>query len=401
MRHIFLLSLCCLSSFYLLGQNSNFTTGQIYLRNGDIKTGLISDRFQHQKGVYLKNAEYARVDYYEMDQISAVKVGDENRYVPHYFKDSVTTTCLWLITLVESEVSLYRSPKDANKYYLEEGGTFFSINLQTLPGVVNALKNKCVAFKEKNGVYRLTPISLIEMAKDYNQCRNSQAAIKTYLDSRTKVYIGAQLGPNQGSTKINENLFYDRKYYFREGSHFRNFPTLTFGIPVDLQIGKHFSITGGAFYIQQIVRRDSNNLSLARTPKFSNIKFNVAFVEIPLGLQYRFININGYQPFVQVGFGGMISMLKSIKVDSRFPPEDIPPHSFRGVSVSRSVGVGVSKELSSNMKLQFFGQLTKFYVSFDNQFPIYNTNNLQLDQYRLTASLLWRFDKHNKLVLKK
>jgi len=384
-------TLCCTAA---IAQTGKFQTAELVLKNGETQTGFVANDFQRSKTLRYKAAENAAESSLELTQIVEVRIGDTERFVPYCPADAATG-CQWLVTLLDGKVSLYRSANEASVYYLEEEGSFSPIKLNTLPGVVAALQNKCAGFKELKGIYRFTSSSLMQMVSDYSQCKypgQASAAPKTYKEKTARLYLGLQLGLNQGTTRMEENLFAER--YFKGGG-FRDQLGFGFGIPVELQIGKHLAIQTGLHFLQRTTLRDSVNIRFTFEEFFNEIKFSLTYLDIPLLVQYRFGD-EKLQPFVQVGaqVGVPLSRKFSHTPYNSSLNYDTPEHIFQAMSTGLRAGIGLNKSLSSKMKLQVLGQYIRYATFFEHTMPAFmDGDEIKSSVVQVTGGLLWRMGK--------
>lgn len=385
------LTLCCTVA---IAQTGKFQTAELVLKNGETQTGFVANDFQRSKTLRYKAAENAAESSLELTQIVEVRIGNTERFVPYCPADA-TTGCQWLVTLLDGKVRLYRSANEASVYYLEEEGSFSPIKLNTLPGVVAALQNKCAGFKELKGTYRFTSSSLIQMVSDYSQCKypgQTSSVPKTYKEKTAQLYLGLQLGLNQGTTSMEENLFAER--YFKGGG-FRDQLGLGFGIPVELQIGKHLAIQTGLHFLQRTTLRDSVNIRFTFEEFFNEIKFSLTYLDVPLLVQYRFGG-EKLQPFVQVG--AQIGVPLSRKFShTPYDPSlnyDTPAHIFQAMSTGLRAGIGINKSLNSRMKLQVLGQYIRYATFFEHTMPAFmDGDEIKSSVVQVTGGLLWRMGK--------
>lgn len=399
MKHIYL-SLClCLISLFMItcfvnAQTNKFQTAVLLLKNGESKTGLVANDFQRSKTLRFKAAENAAESSFELTQIEEVRMGDTERFVPYCSADAAMG-CQWLVTLLDGKVRLYRSASESSVYYLEEEGNFSPIKLNTLPGVVTALQNKCAGFKELKGTYRFTSSSLVQMISEYSQCKHpgqTLAAPKTYKEKTAQLYLGLQLGLNQGSTGMEENLFAER--YFKGGG-FRDQLGFSFGIPIELQIGRHLAIQTGLHFLQRTTLRDSVNIRFTFEEFFNEIKFSLTYLDIPLLVQYRFGD-EKLQPFVQVGAQVGVPLSRKFS-HTPYDPSlnyDTPQHVFQAMGTGLRAGIGLNKSLNSRMKLQVLGQYTRYATFFEHTIPAFiDGDEIKSSVVQVTGGLLWRMGK--------
>ncbi len=395
MRTFLFLSICILHCFPAFPQSGNsFQAGQLMLQNGETKAGLIAAQFQNNKALRFKSSENASETSFELNQIKEVRIGEQERYVPYC---PASASCQWLTTLLECKVNLYRSAGEASLYYLEEEGVFYAIKLTTLSGVVTALQNKCASFKAQNKQYRFTSSSLIEMAGDYCQCKypgqsRPSTAPKTYKEKTAQLYLGLQLGLNQGSTRMEENLFAER--YFKGGG-FRDQLGLSFGIPVELQVGKHLAIQTGLHLVQRSTLRDSVNINFTYAEFFNQIKFSLTYLDIPLLVQYRF-GTEKLQPFVQVGAQIGVPLSRKF-IHTPYDPSldyETPFHVFQAMGTGLRAGIGVNKSLNSRMKLQIMGQYIRYSTFFEHTIPAFiDGDQIDSSVFQISGGLMWSMNK--------
>lgn len=387
-----LLTLCWAMAF---GQSiGKFQNAELVLQNGETKAGLIASDFQKSKTLRFKASESAAESSIELPQIKEVRLGNAERFVPYC---SGTTGCQWLATLLDGKVQLYRSTNEAEVYYLEEEGAFSAIKLNTLPGVVSALQNKCAGFKELNKTYRFTSSSLVQMASDYSQCKypnqsNPSTPPKTYQEKTAQLYLGIHLGVNQGSSSIDENLFPER--YFK-GGDFYDQVGITFGVPIELQVGKHLALQTGLHFLQRNTLRDSVNINFTTEEFFNQIKFSLTYLDIPLLIQYRF-GEKELQPFVQVG--AHLGMALSRKfTHTPYDPRlnyPTPDHRFQGMGTGLRAGIGVNKSLNSKLKVQVLGQYIRYATFFKHSIPAFvDGDQIESGMIQISGGLLWRIGK--------
>ena len=395
MRIVFFLILCMLQGISAFTQSgNNFQAGQVVLKNGETKSGLIFAQFQNNKALRFKSTENALETSFELSQILEVRIGSQERYVPYCTAEA---SCQWLTTLLECKVNLYRSTSETSLYYLEEEGTFYTIKLTSLAGVVTALQNKCAGFKAQNKQYRFTSSSLIEMTSDYCQCKypdqnRPNTAPKTYQEKTAKLYLGLQVGLNQGSTAMEENLFSER--YFKGGG-FRDQLGFSFGIPAELQVGKHLAIQTGLHLVQRSTLRDSVNINFTYNEYFNQIKFSLSYLDIPLLVQYRF-GTEKLEPFVQVG--AQIGVPLSRKFShTPYDPSldyDTPFHVFQAMGTGFRAGIGVNKSLNAKMKLQLLGQYIRYSTFFEHTIPAFvDGDQINSSVFQISGGLMWRMNK--------
>ena len=396
MRIFFFLCICMSSCIGTFAQSAaDFQVGQLVLRDGETKNGLIAGQFQRNRGIWFKNAQNGSAVKFEMDQIKEVRIGDQERYVPYCPTDSAASGCQWVTTLVECQVSLHKITSGVSYYLLEEEDVFYPIKVQTLAGVVSALKNKCKGFNPQNKLYRYSSFSLIQMAIDYCQCKYpNQAEAKIYKDKSIQVHWGVQAGLNGGDLQLGENLFASR--YF-EGGGYKNRITPTVGLPIELQFGKHFSARTGLYFLQQTAIRDSVNIYFTFEPHFTQIKFSFSFLDLPFLVQYRFGQGN-LQPFVQAGAHFGFVLAKSLTQNpygnsTGFP---IPEHRFTKFETGYTAGIGVNKMLSSKLRFQVIGQYSPYVVLFTHDIAAFKGNDgyrILLPQVQVTGGLMWKIGK--------
>lgn len=394
MRKFLFLSICILSCFSAFTQSGgSFQAGRLVLQNGESKAGLIATQFQNNKALRFKSLENASETAFELSQIKEVQIGEQERYVP-YCPESAS--CQWLTTLLECKVNLYRNVSEASLYYLEEDGVFYAIKLATLSGIVTALQNKCAGFKALNKQYRFTSSSLVEMAGDYCQCKYPDQVQKTvgkkYKDNATQFYVGVQLGFTQGSAMIDENLFPER--YFL-GGDFQGQVRPTFGVPLEMQLGKHLSIHTGLHFLQRIALRDSVNINFTNEEFLNQIKFSLSFLNIPLMLQYRFGG-EKLQPFVQIGAQVGLPLSRKFEHTPNDPTQNYltPDHRFKGFGTGYAAGIGVNKSLSNKLKLQVLGQYTRYASFFNHSIPAFVDGDvIVVSHVQFTGGLLWRIGR--------
>ena len=395
MRIVFFLILCMLQGISAFTQSgNNFQAGQVVLKNGETKSGLIFAQFQNNKALRFKSTENASETSFELSQIVEVRIGSQERYVPYCTAEA---SCQWLTTLLECKVNLYRSTSETSLYYLEEEGTFYTIKLTSLAGVVTALQNKCAGFKAQNKQYRFTSSSLIEMTSDYCQCKypdqnRPNTAPKTYQEKTAKLYLGLQVGLNQGSTAMEENLFPER--YFKGGG-FRDQLGLSFGIPAELQVGKHLAIQTGLHLVQRSTLRDSVNINFTYNEYFNQIKFSLSYLDIPLLVQYRF-GSEKLEPFVQVGVQIGVPLSRKF-IHTPYDPSldyDTPFHVFHVMGTGLRAGIGVNKSLNPKMKLQLVGQYIRYSTFFEHTIPAFiDGDQINSSVFQISGGLMWRMNK--------
>lgn len=395
MRIALLLILGMLHGISVFTQSGNsFQAGQLVLKNGETKAGFIFAQFQNNKPLRFKSTENASEVSFELNQIKEVHIGSQERYIPYC---ATGANCQWLTNLLECKVNLYRSASETSLYYLEEEGTFYAIKLTTLAGVVNALQNKCSSFKAQNKQYRFTSSSLIEMTSDYCQCKypdqnQPSTAPKTYQEKTARLFLGVQVGLNQGSTEMRENLFPER--YFLGGG-FRDQLGLSFGIPAELQIGKHLAIQTGLHLFQRSTLRDSVNINFTYAEYFNQIKFSLTYLDIPLSVQYRF-GPEKLQPFVQVGAQIGVPLSRKF-IHTPYDPSldyETPFHVFQAMGTGFRVGIGVNKSLNSKMKLQLLGQYIRYSTFFEHTIPAFiDGDQIDSSVFQISGGLMWRMGK--------
>jgi Outer membrane protein beta-barrel domain len=395
MRIVLLLILGMLPGISAFTQSGNsFQAGQLVLKNGETKAGLIFAQFQNNKALRFKSTENASETSFELNQIVEVRIGSQERYVPYCAADA---SCQWLTTLLECKVNLHRSASETSVYYLEEEGSFYTIKLTSLAGVVTALQNKCAGFKAQNKQYRFTSSSLIEMASDYCQCKypdqgRPSTAPKTYQEKTAKFYLGLQLGLNQGSTAMEENLFSER--YFKGGG-FRDQLGFSFGIPAELQIGKHLAIQTGLHLVQRSTLRDSVNINFTYAEFFNQIKFSLTYLDIPLLVQYRF-GTEKLEPFVQVGAQIGVPLSRKF-IHTPYDPSldyDTPFHVFQAMGTGLRAEIGVNKSLNTKMKLQLLGQYIRYSTFFEHTIPAFiDGDQINSSVFQISGGLMWRMGK--------
>lgn len=373
---------------------NNFQAGQLVLKNGETKAGLIFAQFQNSKPLRFKSTENASESSFELSQIKEVRIGSQERYIPYC---ATETNCQWLTNLLGCKVNLYRSASETSLYYLEEEGTFYAIKLTTLAGVVNALQNKCSSFKAQNKQYRFTTSSLIEMTSDYCQCKypdqkKPSTAPKTYQEKTARLYLGVQVGLNQGSTGMEENLFPER--YFKGGG-FRDQVGLSFGIPAEFQIGKHLAIQTGLHLFQRSTLRDSVNINFTYAEYFNQIKFSLTYLDVPLLVQYRF-GPEKLQPFVQVGAQIGVPLSRKF-IHTPYDPNlnyETPFHVFQAMGTGLRAGIGVNKSLNNKIKLQLLGQYIRFSTFFEHTIPAFiDGDQINSSVFQISGGLMWRMGK--------
>lgn len=395
MRIALLLILGILHGISVFTQSGNsFQAGQLVLKNGETKAGFIFAQFQNNKPLRFKSTENASESSFELSQIKEVRIGRQERYIPYCATEA---NCQWLTNLLECKVNLYRSASETSLYYLEEEGTFYAIKLTTLAGVVNALQNKCASFKAQNKQYRFTTSSLIEMTGDYCQCKypdqnQPSTAPKTYQEKMARLYLGVQVGLNQGSTGMEENLFPER--YFKGGG-FRDQVGVSFGIPAELQIGKHLAIQTGLHLFQRSTLRDSVNINFTYAEYFNQIKFSLTYLDIPLSVQYRF-GSEKLQPFVQVGAQIGVPLSRKF-IHTPYDPSldyETPFHVFQAMGMGFRAGIGVNKSLNTRMKLQVLGQYIRYSTFFEHTIPAFiDGDQINSSVFQISGGLMWRMGK--------
>lgn len=138
MRKILLFWISLLLSLSAMSQSAkNFAKGHLVLQNGESKVGEVALQAQRKPGVYYQANAGTEIVFFSIGQVKELRIGDQERYIAHCSSDSIgNTSCQWLLTLVECQVSLYRTLSGSSFYLLEEAGQFFSIRVNTLLGVV-------------------------------------------------------------------------------------------------------------------------------------------------------------------------------------------------------------------------------------------------------------------------
>ena len=377
----------------------DFVPGEITLKNGEAKTGFVKLRKQKKPGVYYRSTEKTKAVFFPVSVVREVRIGSEERYLSYCTADSSNVQdCQWLNTLVEGKVSLHRKTKGGNEFLLEEDSIYYSIRINTFPGVVRALENKCASFKNENNSYRYSSNSLIKMTLDYINCKYiDPEEPKIYKEEGLVVQGGLRIGLGDGQFKIGENLFAER--FFLEGG-FQTPKVANFALPIDLKIGRNWGMRIGLLVSNFSAKRDSVNLKYLFDPVFARIKFSFNFVELPIMIQYN-LKERKLHPFIQSGVHTTLSYKSNLKyfaANSNNPISyQLPPFSFYKQRPPEIFGgVGLNVFLKPKLKLQILALYCFRRLYFVHDIPAFQTqslNEIQLDQLQLSTGLSWRFTK--------
>ncbi len=205
-------------------------------------------------------------------------------------------------------------------------------------------------------------------------------------------HLGLQLGFTQGSARIDENPFAER--YFL-GGDFRGQLAPTFGMPLELQLGKHLSLNTGLHFLQRTALRDSVNINFTNEEFLNQIKFSLSFLNIPLMVQYRFGD-EELQPFVQIGAQVGLPLSRKFEHTPNDPTQNYPTpdHRFKGFGTGYAAGIGVNKPLSSKLKLQVLGQYTRYASFFNHSIPAFVDGDVVVVSHvQVTGGLLWNLNQ--------
>lgn len=396
MRHL----ICSLVMFFcftpLFSQNTKFQAGQILLRNGEKKTGMISGQFylEEPRGVYFKANENDKVEYLEFETIQEISFGALIRYISYCTKNTAQERCRWLQTLIQGKVSLYQGIADEALFFLEEAGTYTAIRSQSFEGFQKVLKQKCPGLATEMFT-KFTPQSLIKIVGAYSQCKFPRDTIKYYKEPQTaplaQWYIGPKFGINSGNASIYKKNYYGRGKY--TGS-----PALTTGFIVQMRIDAHWAALAELIYFQRSIQSDSVNVWPIISSNYSKIKIELGFIEVPLQAQYLFSK-NKVSPFLQAGLHIGIPLTRKLSEQMVFgTPQEIakqPKTSFVGPGFGYGGGIGINANISEKMRFQVLGQYTRFSTTFNAKSTIFGTSTgnesespLKMNRLQLAVSLL-------------
>ena len=357
----------------------DFVPGEIALKNGEAKSGLVKLRKQKKPGVFYQSTKKTKAIFLPVSEVREVRMGSEERYVSYCTADSNNAQdCQWLNTLVESTVSLHRKTKGENEFLLEEDSIFYPIRLNIFPGVVSALENKCASFKTKNNTYRYGSTSLIKMTLDYIDCKYvDPEEPKIYKEERLVVQGGFRIGLGDGQFKVGENLFAER--YFLEGG-FRTPKAVNFALPLDLKIGRNWGLRIGLLVSNFSAKRDSVNLKYLFDPVFARIKFSFNFVELPIMIQYN-LKERKLQPFIQAGVHTSLSYKSDLTYSAANSNKPIsyqlPSFSFYKQRLPEIFGgAGLNVFLKPKLKLQILALYSFRRLYFIHDVPAFQTQSL-------------------------